>query len=390
MSSKLRGITCFSILILCAASISCGSSSRSSGILLVTSQGATDVNSYGIDLNTGILSQLSTAVPVPANSVPGPIVLDPSGNFAYVGNNATSGGAGNISAYSVDKNGKLASAGGSTPTGVNPVALAIDPGNHFLFVANQGSNDISAPPALRPSVSVFSVGSNASLTAVAGSPFPTGTQPLTAGSPTATASALAVTPSAKFLYVANQGQNTISGFAVSGSGALTPLTESPFATGSAPSGVAIDTSGKFLYVANSGSNNVSAFLICATALPGCTTTDGSLVPVTGSPFSAGLGPVSLAVDPSDNFLYVADMTSNQLSGYRINPSTGALTPLATSAVSTGTTPMFVAIHPAGNYLYVSDNGADTISGFHLVPQSGVLGPLSPTTAASRPAGIALK
>ena len=363
--------------------MSCGSSSRLAGILLVTSQGAKDVNSYGIDLNTGVLTQLNTAAPVPANSVPGPIVLDPSGNFAYVANMDSSGGSGNISAYSVDKNGKLASAGSNVTTGVNPVGVAIDGGNHFLFVANQGSNNVS----------VFSIGSNASLTA-AGT-FDTGITPVGGSSP-ATPNALAVTPSGSFLYVANQGQNTVTAFAVTaGTGALTRVGGSPvaatFPAGTAPSGLTIDTGGKYLYVANSGSNNVSAFVICASALPGCgSTTNGSLVPVTGSPFSAGLGPVSLAVDPTDNFLYVVDMTSNQLSGYRINPSTGALTALATPAVSTGTTPLFVAIHPAGNYLYVSNNGADTISGFHLVPQSGVLGPLSPATAPSRPAGIALK
>ena len=382
MSSKFQGIIALQLIIACALIlVSCGSSSRPSGLLLVTSQGATNVNSYGIDLNTGILTQINTSASVPANSVPGPIVLDPSGNFAYVGNAATGGGAGNVSAYSIAKSGKLAATGGNPATGVNPVALAIDSGNHFLFVANQGSNDIS----------VFSIGSNASLSKIPGSPFPTGTTPVPGtGAQTATPNALAVMPSGKFLYVANQGQNTISAFQVTDSGTLTPLPGSPFAAESAPSGVTIDPSGKYLYVANSGSNNVSAFVICATALPGCGSPDGSLVAVPGSPFSAGLGPVALAVDPSDNFLYVVDANSNQLSGYRINPSTGALTSLATTAVSTGTLPFAIAIHPAGNYLYVSDNGADTISGYHLVVQSGVLGPLTAVAAATRPAGIAVK
>ncbi|HET7441902.1 MAG TPA: beta-propeller fold lactonase family protein [Terriglobales bacterium] len=366
--------------------LSCGSSSRTSGILLATSQGSLDVNSYGINLNTGILTQLNTAARVPANTVPGPIVLDPSRNFAYVGNSTSGGVAGSISAFSVDKNGKLNSVGSNVGTGVNPVALAIDGGNHFLFVANQLSNNVS----------VFTIGSNAGLTEVPGSPFQTGVLPPPTPTSTATPNSLAIIPSGAFLYVANQGQNTITAFAVSGSGVLSFVggidTAAAFAAGSTPAGVTVDPSGKFLYVANSGSNNVSAFVICATPLPGCPSnfTPGSLVPVPGSPFSAGLGPVSLAVDPSDNFLYVADTTSNQLSGYRINASTGALTPLSTPTFSTGTTPMSVAIHPAGNYLYVSNNGADTISGFHLVTQSGLLESLTAVPAASRPAGIALK
>lgn len=389
MPRKFRNIGSLFFLGLCAfGMLSCGSSSRSSGILLATSQGSADVNSYGIDLNTGALTQLNTAAPVPANTVPGPIVLDPSGNFAYVGDAATGGGAGAISAYSVDKNGKLTAVSGNPATGENPVALAIDSGNHFLFVANQLSNNIS----------VFTIGSNASLTEVAGSPFCSGTLPAIppAVCPPSTPSSVAVTPSGAFLYVANQGQNTVSAFAISSSGVLGFVggtdNAAAFPVGTAPAGVRVDPSGKYLYVANSGSNNVSAFVICASPLPGCPSnfTPGSLVAVPGSPFSAGLGPVSLAVDPSGNFLYVADMNSNQLSGYRINPSTGALTPLSPSTVSTGATPVFVAIHPAGNYLYVSDNGADTISGFHLTTQSGLLGSLAAVPAASRPAGIALK
>jgi 6-phosphogluconolactonase (cycloisomerase 2 family) len=257
------------------------------------------------------------------------------------------------------------------------VALAIDHGGHFLFVANQGSNDVS----------VFSIGSSASLTAV-------GTfqaAPIVAGT-SAAPSGVAITPSGAFLYVSDFGENSVSGFAVnSSSGVLTAVPGSPFAAGSSPTGLAIDPSGKYLYVANEGSNNASAFEICASSLPGCPSTpDGSLVPVTGSPFSAGLGPLSLAVDPSGNFLYVADTNSNQLSAFRINLSSGALTPLTTPTDSTGTNPTFVAIHPGGNFVYVPNSGSDSISGFRLTTQSGVLTPLATASTASHPVGVALK
>lgn len=386
MLRQFRGFACLSLLLACAFGIlGCGGSSRPAGLLLVTSQGSTDVSSFGINLNTGALTQINTAASVPANSVPGPIVLDPGGNFAYVGNSSTGGGNGNISAYSVSKDGKLAAVSGNPATGINPVSLAIDSGNHFLFVANQLSNDVS----------VFSIGSNASLTEVAGSPFKTGVPPL-GGQMPSTPNAVAVTPSGAFLYVANGGQNTVTAFAVTSSGALTPVggndTAAAFATGTSPAGVAVDPSGKYLYVANSGSNNVSAFVICATSLPGCPAnfTPGTLVVAPGSPFSAGLGPASLAVDRTDNFLYVADQTSNQVSEYHINASTGALTALSSPTVSTGTSPMFLAIHPAGNYLYVADNGSDQISGFSVTTLSGILNSLATVSAPSRPAGIALK
>jgi 6-phosphogluconolactonase len=376
MSIKFCGFIGLLVVIgLSCLAVSCGGSSRPAGLLLVISQGATDVNSYGIDLNTGVLTQINTAAPVAANSIPRAIVLDPSGNFAYVANATNSGGPGSITAYSVKKDGKLSSLGSNPATGVNPVALAIDHGGHFLFAANEGSD----------TVSVFSIGANAALTAAGTFPVVT---PV-AGATPATPSSVAVTPSGSFVFVANAGQNTVSGFAVNSStGALTNVPGSPFVAGTAPSGVTVTPNGQYLYVANEGSNNISAFTICASAVPGCTAADGSLISPTV--VSAGLAPVSLAVDPAGNFLYATDRDSNQLSGYRITPSTGVLTALSGGAVSTGVSPVFVAIHPAGNYLYVANSGGDSISGFHLVTQSGVLGPLAPVPTASRPVGIAVK
>jgi len=49
---------------------------------------------------------------------------------------------------------------------------------------------------------------------------------------------------------------------------------------------------QFAYVANALGNNVSAYSIGA---------NGALTPVPGSPFPAGNGPVSVALDPTGNF-----------------------------------------------------------------------------------------
>ena len=52
--------------------------------------------------------------------------------------------------------------------------------------------------------------------------------------------------------------------------------------------MAVDPAGKFAYVVNIRDNNVSAYSIGA---------DGSLKPVTGSPFATGLTPFSVAITP---------------------------------------------------------------------------------------------
>jgi 6-phosphogluconolactonase len=76
--------------------------------------------------------------------------------------------------------------------------------------------------------------------------------------------------------------------------------------------VAIDPTGKFVYVANAGSGNVSAYSIGA---------NGALTPISGSPFAAGgesvAEPFSLAVDPTGKFAYVANGVGANVVAYSI-------------------------------------------------------------------------
>src|SRR5258708_1171433 len=96
---------------------------------------------------------------------------------------------------------------------------------------------------------------------------------------------------------------------------LIMFTAAGAAPGGQPRGVA--------YGANCGtpcdgahSGSVSGYSIQAT---------GALTPVPGSPFPAGLGSQSVTVDPTGQFVYVANLGSNDVSGYGIQ-SNGALTP----------------------------------------------------------------
>jgi 6-phosphogluconolactonase (cycloisomerase 2 family) len=71
-------------------------------------------------------------------------------------------------------------------------------------------------------------------------------------------------PGGRYLYVSNQGSNTIAGFRVEASGALVPLPETPFANapfGEVPVGLATDVAGRYLFAANERSDSVSVFRI---------------------------------------------------------------------------------------------------------------------------------
>ena len=54
---------------------------------------------------------------------------------------------------------------------------------------------------------------------------------------------------------------------------------------SSPVSITVDSTGKFAYVANAGSNNVSGYTINSST--------GALTSISGSPFTAGSGPYSI-------------------------------------------------------------------------------------------------
>jgi len=130
------------------------------------------------------------------------------------------------------------------------------------------------------------------------------------------------------VVVVNQATNSVSVFSLnSGTGALTEVSGSPFATGNGPNPVAIDPSGKFVFVGNTGAGSLSAYTIDSAA---------RLTPVTGTPIqlAANSQPSSIAVDPAGKFVYLS-IVPQEVAGFAFDPNTGALTPITGSPFSVG-------------------------------------------------------
>jgi 6-phosphogluconolactonase (cycloisomerase 2 family) len=326
--------------------------------------------------------------------------------YAYVTNAADN----TLSAYSIDPaTGALTVIGAPTATGVSPHAIFGFQGfasedKRYVFVGNEGSNDVSA----------FAVNNTTgALTAVPGSPFAAGTDPQAMASDGAS------------LYVANAGSDNVFAYGIDGNtGALIgPFTIA--ATGMNPTSIVY--SGSYFIVANhGGSNDISEFYV-----------NGDLTPVPRSPFPAGGNPLSLALGAGDKFLYSAnpDATKPSISGFTIDPATGALSPLSgppfplpvshymatdqTSAylyvtsgasivgyaidattgaltplpgfpVAAGANAYSITIDPTNQFLYVTNDGAATVSGFTLDASTGALTPMagSPFPVGNHPQFIA--
>jgi len=196
-----------------------------------------------------------------------------------------------------------------------------------------------------------------------------------------------------FAYVVNNGSNNISAYTIDpATGAWGEMNSSPVSAGSQPMAIAIDPSGKFAYVVNSASNNVSAYAIQEEADWGVS--QGALRAISGSPFTAGTSPRSIAIDPDGKFVYVANQGmvggSGNISAYAMDSSTGALTAVAGSPFTAGSNPQFVAIDPTGKFAYAANEGSSNVSAYAINATTGALTaiPGSPFSALWRPSSIA--
>jgi 6-phosphogluconolactonase (cycloisomerase 2 family) len=414
MSKKISGL--FALLAFLGLSlflINCGSSSsRPAGVLYVLSQGENNVGSFAIDLGSGRLSLINKTAP--ADTTPSIILLDPSGNVAYVLNT----GSNSITSYTTNSDGSL-----SAPTSIslpvqNSLAMARDAAGTFLFVVSQGAIPLPAdgspcphpePNTECPALTVFAIQSGSATLTPVGDPIALSQVPTSVAATTVTTTQLTKT----LLYITNdvdlvplQDDNTVAAYQVDAtSGQVTPQTNPPYATGSVPTAVlAVQTTptggsgGLFVYVANSGSgsgaNSVSIFQVCTQlnatcTAPDVTATNNTLIPV-GNPVSVGLNPVAMTVDPTNNFLYVVNHGSSTLSAFRINPTTGELSALNPSSVSTGSSPVAITMHSSGKFLYVSNNASSNISGFDVSTTNGALSNATNVTSSAQPAGLVAK
>ena len=290
------------------------------------------------------------------------IVCRDSG-FAYV----THAAENTISALYIDATtGAIASVGPSASAGTSPSAIAGTSNKSYLYVGNSSSNDVSA----------FSVdASSGALTALPGSPFAAGTSPRAVSVFASTGCSVrgGNCHVDSYLYVANSGSDNVSAYGVDpGTGVPAPLSPASYATGIGPSAMAIHPTAGFLYTANNGgSDDISAFRIDPTT--------GGLTPATTSPISSGGSVSSLAFGGSLNtyplFLYAANASGGAaaINGYSVTPNTGALISLTGFPYPLPSC-TFIVTDQTHTYLYATA-GTD-LSGFSMDQQTGALSPLS--------------
>lgn len=167
---------------------------------------------------------------------------------------------------------------------------------------------------------------------------------------------------AQFVYTANLEDDTVSGYKIASDGSIVPVPGSPFAGGHLPNSLAVDPSGKFLFVAPKGGTIVLGYAI---------EPNGALTPIPGSPFNQASAPIAVTVHPNGKFVYVTSSGDNVF-GYRLD-SNGTLSAVPGSPFTAGSAPVSIAVEPKGKYVYVANIDASTISGY-TVEANGALAP----------------
>jgi 6-phosphogluconolactonase len=162
--------------------------------------------------------------------------------------------------------------------------------------------------------------------------------------------------SASFAFVSNSGSGTVSAFLVGNNGTLSPVTGSPFTSGGGAEFMAFDSAHKLLFVSNQTANTLSAFSV--------NTTTGMLAAVPGSPFATGARPTAVTVDAAGKFVFVANQAAGSIAVFSIG-SNGVLTPVAGSPFA-ASSPYGLSVNPSGTALYATNFPDSQISDLNTV------------------------
>ena len=290
------------------------------------------------------------------------MALSPSGRFAYV----TGYDAGTVLQFRVRPDGKLTPLSPpSVPAGFHPGYVRFDLTGRYVYVENIGGP-----------YSQYRIQSNGTLQPMDPPTLPEGGfqsfillphhRPGSAGHP---ATHGAGPQAARYLCALNETAQTITSYPIDADGTLCSASRRTTATGPSPIEMVVAPGGRSLYVVNQGDNTISQFRVGQ---------EGILRPLTPPTAAAGKHPEDLVFHPKEPFAYVVDSGSDEIRRYRIDPN-GALQWIASQRLDVVADPVSMTIDSTGRFAYVASQQGrqgSGISQFRVAPY-GPLVPLKP-------------
>jgi len=154
----------------------------------------------------------------------------------------------------------------------------------------------------------------------------------------------------QYVYVVNNGGNSVSGYSIGPGGALIAVPNSPFGTAAFANSVTVDRTSHFVYVASDSDNDIVGYSIGS---------GGTLTLVTEfvDP-ELRFTPLCVTASPKRDFVYATSLDYT-LRAFSIGTD-GKLTPFG-PPLATGFYPTCVAFDPKGHFAYVTNQGDNTVS-----------------------------
>lgn len=326
-----------------------------------TNAGSKGIYVYRFDTSTGKAEWVSNTEGV---SNPSYLALAPDGKTLYAANeNSVEDGAG-VSAFAFDPaSGKLTFINRQPSGGAHPCYVSVDPSGKWVAVGNYSGGNLSLYP----------LGGDGSLQPARqtiqhkGSSVDKGRQ----GSPHV--HAVVFSPDGQHLLVPDLGLDKIMTYRFNPA-LPEPLQPAlpPFAAtqpGSGPRHLAFHPKGGWVYLMEEMGGSVAVY----------TYRKGKLTPAqriaahpTGTP--GPYGSADIHVSPDGRFLYASNRgTENTIAIFSINQKTGALTALGFQPTG-GVHPRNFMIDPSGNFLLVANRDSNNVVVFRRNKATGALTP----------------
>jgi 6-phosphogluconolactonase (cycloisomerase 2 family) len=329
-----------------------------------------DIAGFLINPSSGKLQSTGSVLATGGNVYS--MAADPQGKFLSLGTTDSSGQP-NTSGVDIIENLAINSATGMLTAGTSqvnigargyPFYIAVDPTGQFIYSAFKGGG---------PGI-VGTYGINKT----------TGVLSAIDGSSSGGGAGIAASPVGEY-FATSDSSGALDTYQTLNTGNLVSPYSQSSSVGVMPAGVAIDSTGSFAYTANTGSGTISGYLVSSSA---------GLTPLSGSPYVFGTTPRSIVISPSGTLLFVSDDTG-QVGVFMRNTSSGALTLQSTTHLSgwptSGVINSYLALDSTGQYLYVISTGGAKIYAFEVDPSTGALTAIqgSPYVVASETKAAAL-
>jgi 6-phosphogluconolactonase len=328
-----------------------------------TSTGSKGIYVYQFDGSTGNAELLSTTENI-AN--PSFLAIAPNKKFIYACTDTRTPTAGSVSAFSFNKKtGKLRFVNKEVSSGFNPVYTSIHKSNKWLVAGNYTGGNIT----------VFPINKDGSIKAYSQSIQHTGKSINPERQEKSHVHCTVFSPDYKYVYVPDLGIDKVMTYAVQ-ENETTPLVtvSPPFAAsvqGSGPRHITFHPNKKYAYLIEEMSGAVVAY--------NYNNSNGKLDSIQRIFTHPGdaIGPfggADIHVSPDGGFLYASNRASeNNLAIFSIDANTGKLKTAGYQS-ALGKTPRNFTIDPTGNFVLVANQESDNVVVFKRDVQTGLLTP----------------